>query len=454
MSEWVDAEQRIERAQQLCERRRYDEALVQISKALEIQPDNASWWNSKAYLLDQLQRYEEAIEAYRRSLQLEPDHRDLLTFLGVDYIRTGQLLAALEVFERVARIDPNYEPAFCHRILLYAELGDHDRAEEMFYSAQLLDESCPHCFWHLGCSRWVRGDYQRAIFCWSRVLEIEPQYRGARRRIATAYRRLGDVELARQYYLAEYRQDPRQIECLLELGEMLFDHGHLGEAITKFRQVIELDPHHVRAHLLLGDALGSAGEDEAAMRTHRALATMAPDVPGVNYRLGSRLMKLGRYLEARHALAAELSLQPDDRSTLMAAGNCAIELGDTEAATGYFQRLIEIDDCVPAAHHNLGVCYFLRREYEAGIRHCLSALSLREDYALARHKVVLGCLAVGRLRQARQFLAEGLALDPRDVLLRRLRWRCRLMGLASWCRNRLRFASCPAGTRIGTASNE
>ncbi len=140
MNDWMDAEQRIERAQQLCESRRWDEALEQVDRALEINPSNSSWWSSKGYLLDHLERYEAAITAYERALEHDPDDRELLSALGLDCVRTGQLLRAIDIFEHVQRIDPSYEPAYCHRIMMYAELGDHDLAEEMFYLAQQIDE--------------------------------------------------------------------------------------------------------------------------------------------------------------------------------------------------------------------------------------------------------------------------------------------------------------------------
>ena len=71
MNDWVDAEERIERAQRYCESKRWAEALEEVEKALEIHPHNASWWNSKAFLLDQLGRYAEAIDAYRSCLELD-----------------------------------------------------------------------------------------------------------------------------------------------------------------------------------------------------------------------------------------------------------------------------------------------------------------------------------------------------------------------------------------------
>ncbi len=434
MNEWMDAEHQIERAQQLCESRRWEEALEHINNALDINPENGAWWSSKAYLLDQLGRFEEALEAYHEAMHLEPNDCDVLIAAAVDYIRLGQFHRAIELCEQVQAIDPANEGCYCHRIMLYAELGQHDLAEEMFYLAQQIDDGCPHCFWHLGGSKWAISDIPRAIYCWQRVLEIEPRYRGARRRIAEAYRRTGQVNLARDYYLAEYREDPAAFSLLLELGQMYLDAGRPDEAISKCRQVLELDPNSGRAFELLGDAMGQVANDEEALKAYQSAAALDEYQLGVHYKLGTRLMRLGRFPEARTCLHHELSLQPSDRATLMAAGNCALELGRPDEAQQWFENLVAIDDCLPGAFHNLGVCHFLRNEYELGIERCWMALALKDDYHLARHKLVLAHMHLGRWREARRLLDESLAIHPDHAAMKELKRRWQVLRTTAWLR--------------------
>ena len=434
MNDWMDAEQRIERAQQLCESRCWEEALEQIDRALEINPSNSSWWSSKGFLLDHLERYEAAITAYERALEHDPDDRELLSALGLDCVRTGQLLRAIDIFDRVQQIDPGYEPAYCHRIMMYAELGDHDLAEEMFYSAQQIDEHCPHCFWHLGCSLWMRDDVQRAIWCWQRLLEIEPNYRGARRRLAEAYRRLGETRLAQDYYLAEYRDDAGNVGLLLELGSLHLENGRTEDALMKFGQALELDPHHARAMEMLGDTHSHAGEADRALELYRSALQIDDTLPGLHYKLGAKLMRLGCFEDARESLAAALDIHPADTDALMAAGNCALELSRTDEARERFEELIAIDDCLPGAYHNLGVCHFLQDNYEEGMKQCELALELKGDYGMARQKLVLANVHLGRWAEAKRLLTESLNVIPGDPALLELRRTWKYRRLTLWAK--------------------
>lgn len=434
MNEWQDAEQRIERAQQYCEARRWHEALEEIDEALQINPHHKSWWNTKAYVLDQLERYEEAIEAYEEALRLGGHDRDLVATLAYDCVKVGDFGRAIEIFEDLTRQHPDYEPAFCNLISLYGQLGDHDRAEQMFYLAQHIEEECPHCFWHLGCSLWSRDEIRRAVYCWQRVIEIDPTYRGVRRRIGDAYARLGDIEIAREYYLAEYREQPGDVGLLLDLGELLLANGRVNEASQKFRQAIELDIHNAEAYVLLGDCLIQSNDDDAAQNAYETAIMIDDRVPGIHYKLGHKLMEVGRYAEARKVFDDGLDQEPNDLAALMAAGNCALEIGDPDSAEAYFSRLIELDGRLPGAYHNLGVCHFLRSEYEQGIQQCEAAIELKADYGLARQKLVLANIQLGRWAEARRVLDESLALDPENSAYNQLRSRLRHRRLAAMAR--------------------
>ncbi len=53
--------------------KRYDEALQNIDKALELQPDLAEAWINKGITLKFLGRYEEALNTYDKAIKFQPD---------------------------------------------------------------------------------------------------------------------------------------------------------------------------------------------------------------------------------------------------------------------------------------------------------------------------------------------------------------------------------------------
>jgi len=62
MNDWLEAEQRVERAQQLSESHRWAEALTELDAALAIHPTNALWHAQRGYLLEELDRTDRQYE--------------------------------------------------------------------------------------------------------------------------------------------------------------------------------------------------------------------------------------------------------------------------------------------------------------------------------------------------------------------------------------------------------
>src|SRR5262249_19649433 len=161
---------------------------------------------------------------------------------GVDQHQAGRLNEAVETFQKIESIDPSFEACYCNRILTYSEMGEHEKAEEMFYLARLFKEQCPHCFYYMGCSLAARGQNGKAIFCWQRTLDLQGSHSQVHLKIAEAMRRKGDLEKARRYYLAGLRQQPGNTAALLDLSDLLIEMRRLEEAGEKIRRAIELAP--------------------------------------------------------------------------------------------------------------------------------------------------------------------------------------------------------------------
>lgn len=433
MNDWYDAEQRVERAQQLCEARRWADALAEIDAALEVNPENESWLSQRGFLLDQLERFEEAIAAYRKALEGDSQDCEVLVALAVDLMRVGRLSAALRTLSRLNEMFPDFEPGYCYRVAAYAELGRHDKAEEIFYLAQQLKPDCPHCFFHMGNSLADRGDHERAIYCWQRSLEIDADFGGVKGQMARAYQAMGDHERAKTYYLEAIRQDPGDVDLLLEMGELLLDAGDFDASITKFRQVIDLTPDHIDAHFALADALLQTNAPSGALELLEQVRELDPDFVGLDLPTGSAYLKLGRHTEALPFLEKAVDKRPKSKEPLMLLGNCLLCLQKPSHAADAFRRVIALDANVPESHHNLGICCFLMGDHEEGIEHCERAIALRPDYLLAVVKSALAYQWLGRFSQAREMIEYGLRVDPENAVLGQLRerlWRSRLRFLA------------------------
>ena len=423
MNDWLEAEKRVEHAQDLSESQRWSEALAELDVAISINPNTAVWHAQRGFILEELDRCAEATDAYERSLDLEPGDHEVALALGTGLARQSRFARAAEVLEELSKNHADFEPAYCQRIHCYAELGLHDQAEQMFYLAQELDPRCPHCFYHVGVSLADRGQMERAIFCWNRALELEPGYIGVNRRIAQANRARGRQEIARDYYLRELRDDPGNIDLLFDLAELAVESGEFSIAVAKFEQIVELEPRNLDARFALGKILLHRGQSKKALTCFEAVEVLGggqPNIPEFDWRLGEALFANQRAGEARSHLLLAAQQDPDNQDILSLLGDVLFALSCAAQAAECCRRVLAIDADNPFSHHKLARCLSTMDQHEAAADHCQKAIELKPDFCEALLDGARAHIQLGRWRDAREMLRTVLCDDPQNADARRL----------------------------------
>jgi tetratricopeptide (TPR) repeat protein len=81
---------------ELIKAEKYQGAVDELSKMLDEKPMDADLLNLLAYSQRKLMRFDEALVNYQKALQIEPEHRGANEYLGELYLQTGQLDKAVE----------------------------------------------------------------------------------------------------------------------------------------------------------------------------------------------------------------------------------------------------------------------------------------------------------------------------------------------------------------------
>ena len=341
MSDWQEAEQRVERAHDLYERGRWEEAVSELRRAIEINPTISAWYFNLGLTLDMMERFDEALVAYRKGLSIDPHDLETLSAAGTDCVRIGRYKQAIRFFERAEDIDSGFEPCYCNRITAYSELGEHEKAEEMFYLARQYREKCPACFYNMGSSLFARAAYDRALWCWRQVLDMEPDYPQVHARIADVHWAKGQLSDARRHLIEELRCDPGNLDTLLDLGELLMEMHQPVAAAEKFRQVLDLDPEETTAHFQLGVLADGEGDTSLALERFKFVLQHDRRFVGAHLRIAQLRHRLKNKPEAIYHANCELA-QPDvDENTLLQLGHLFMDLGQLHSARTALRRLVE-----------------------------------------------------------------------------------------------------------------
>ena len=181
-----------------------EEALQGVYKRLtgerlrEETPEEFEAWelNNRGVSFSELGRYERAIEDFNRALEINPRYALAYNNRGAAYAKKGDLDRAISDFNRAIEINPGYADAYVNRGLAYYNKGDLDRAIFDFNRALEINPRDVEAYVNRGAAYADKGDLDGAISDFNRAIEINPGYALAYNNRGLAYYYKGDLEKA------------------------------------------------------------------------------------------------------------------------------------------------------------------------------------------------------------------------------------------------------------------
>ncbi len=134
----------VEKGQQLQSTESYEDALDALNNAIDVDPQNAMAWLSKAQILGpNLGRYNESLEACDKAIEIDPENPDSWRLKGLILMNLGRDEEALVAFEEAIELDPQNGYAWYVKGNLLRYLGREGEAEEAFTRAEELGFTSP-----------------------------------------------------------------------------------------------------------------------------------------------------------------------------------------------------------------------------------------------------------------------------------------------------------------------
>ena len=90
---------------------RYDEALEEFQKAIDIKPDYARAHFGRGHVYRRTKRHANAIIAFQQTIKFKPNYKEAHYGLGLAYFESGDSNQAITAVNASLKIDSNYQPA-------------------------------------------------------------------------------------------------------------------------------------------------------------------------------------------------------------------------------------------------------------------------------------------------------------------------------------------------------
>lgn len=221
---------------------KFEDAVVVLSRAIEIAPKFAPAWHSRAFALEKLGRYVESLVDNNEAIRLNPDNATSLFNRGYLYVQLESYEKAVNDYNRVIRMTPNDTDAWHNRGWALMHLGRYSQAVSDFNEALKLDPKHVISLSQRGYSFGKLGDTNKALIDLNMALTLQPKDRYALTVRASVHAKFGNEQKALDDSNEAIRLYPKDSEAWHGRSYVHRLLGRFHLAIADGLKAVHLDP--------------------------------------------------------------------------------------------------------------------------------------------------------------------------------------------------------------------
>jgi tetratricopeptide (TPR) repeat protein len=237
--------------------------------------------------------------------------------------------------------------------------------------------------------------------------------------VAEAYLRARLCQQAGDFAHAELlarqvvQQEPAHAEAWVLLGAACHGQGKHAEAAAHFQQALRLRP-SADAHYGLAGALAALGRHAEAVDHYRHALRLEPRHAEALTDLGVALAEQGALDEATALLRQAAALRPGFAKASYNLGVALAQQGRLDDAAASLRQALASLPGYAAAHYALGNVLRSQGRRDESIAAYREAVQLRPDYGEAYNNLGLALTEAGRSAEAAILLEQAVHLRPKD----------------------------------------
>jgi tetratricopeptide (TPR) repeat protein len=340
---------------------------------------------------------------------------------GERALAEGRYADAEKAYEALRQKSPTTAEVHARLGLIYFQQRKFDSAVPPLRQALKLKPGLPKVETLLAMSLSELGRYEEAL---------PGLKKGFAQSGDPVLKRMAGLHLQRVYTAMERHQDAVEVALALSRlhpddPEVLYHTGRLfaNFAYVQTMRLASVAPRSVWLHQAAGEANESQGLYDAAVREYREVLALAPQRPGIQFRIGRALLARAQATpgadlsEARQAFEEELKIDPSNANAAYEVGEMYRKDGELEKAREFFEQALARHPDFDEALVGLGrTLVALGRSAEA-LPRLEAAAKLDPHNEVAFYQMAQAYRALGRTAEQEKALAEFTRL--RDVAAQR-----------------------------------
>jgi len=367
-------------------------------------------------------RYDEAVTSLRRAVDGRPDWAQAHFLLGTALFFSGDAAGARSELTRVTELDPTNLEGIRMLARVHARLGDHALAVET--GERALAREPGHVATRILVAQSLVHE-RRFDEALGRLLAIPEEKRGAEGNFAIGriYAFRDEPENARKYLHLALEARPAHAEVLGALAQVDARDGKLADSYERIRAARDANPNDASLEVLFGElSLRMERSDDAEAAFRRAIE-LEPNSLRAYTSLAGVYLASGRGPQAIATYEKALEQNPESGSLHLLLASLLEAGGRTQDAMGHYEKALAVDPGLSVAKNNLAYLMAERgQDLDRALELAQEAKADLPDNPNAAdtlgwvlYKKKLPAAAIGYLREAVGGLPPG---DPNLPLVR------------------------------------
>lgn len=331
------------------------------------------------------ERYQEAIEQFLAYSAIEPESPSGHVGLGDTYRILGRYDDAVEHFRRALTLNPESVAPVVGLTQTYAAMGQLDKATEL--STSVLGAQFRHdmSYLQLGDAYRAARLYELAVQAYRKGLELNPYDVILQTSLGKAYGALGKHDRALEAYRETVKLMPRSPINQTNLGAALLETGRIEEAIQALREALRLSPDYAEAHNNLGIAYHRQGRRAEAEASFRQALALQPN--STEFRTNMAMAQVGSAEPSLEEFERAVRENPTSAKAHVNLGSTYGNRGDLTRAAQEFQQALRLDPRNPRIHYAIGLLQYQQGNRDAARQAWERALSFDPSFTPARERL-------------------------------------------------------------------
>lgn len=297
-----------------------DAALLELDRALELDPQHAQAWYTKGCIYSDRRQFALSVDCYENSVKHTSEDRVAIPLfnLGNAYRELGDRLNASTAFLRATEADPTMADAWINLGRELDDGGEHARAIQCYDVALELAPEDVDAHKNRGNSQTALEQFEEAEQSYRSALAIYPLEHQAMIGLAACLRSTEKFDEGIEWIdkSLALAQEPL---ALIEKTRLLHESKRFEEALALIDQLIERGLEHPGFFVFRGEILGDMQRaDQAVAQFDDALAKDPGYSPAL-FRKAEQLAVLGKVEAAKRTLDQYFEQTDQDDEDLLAA---------------------------------------------------------------------------------------------------------------------------------------